>query len=110
MYMKDKFSLPARIFMGLEEFYIIRAALIVEMHIFMKAGLLMDYLKGMEGRFSKMEPFMKEALGLGWKMGQDLELNWKQIMKMITKGLKLKKTESFNLVFFVKKFHDQVYF
>ena len=65
MSMKDRYSLLVRIFMGLEEFYNIRVVLIVEMLIFMKVGSLMDYLKGMEGRFSKMEQFTKEALGLG---------------------------------------------
>ena len=78
----------------------------MEMHIFMKAGLLMDYHKGMEGRYSKTEQFMKEVLGLVWKMGQVSESRWKQIMRMTIKGLKLKKVESFNLEFFVKKFHD----
>jgi len=66
--MKAKYSLQARIFMGLEGFCSIREVLIVEMHIFMKVGLLMDYLKGMEEKFSKMVPFMKEALGLDSKM------------------------------------------
>lgn len=78
--------------------------------MFMKGGLLMDYLKALEGRYSKMEPFMKEALGSAWKTEQGLESRWNQIMIMITKGLKKKKVESFNLVFFVKKFHEQIYF
>ena len=86
--MKAKYSLPARIFMGLEGFCSIRVVLIVVMHIFMKGGLLMGYLKGMEEKFSKMEPFMKEALGLDSKMVQDLESRWKQIMRMTTKELK----------------------
>ena len=86
--MKVKYSSLARIFMGLEEFYSIKVVLIVEIHIFMKGGLSMDYLKDMEEKFSKMEPFMKEALGLDSKMVQDLESRWKQIMRMIIKELK----------------------
>jgi len=86
--MKAKYSLQARIFMGLEGFYSIRVVLIVEMHIFMKVGLLMDYLKVMEEKFSKMGRFMKETLGLDSKMVQDPESRWKQIMRMTTKELK----------------------
>ena len=110
MFMKDRYLLPVRIFMGLEGFYSFKGALIVEMLTFMKVGLLMDYLKGMEGRFNKMELFMKEPLGLDSKMVRALELRSRQIMRMTIKGLKLKRAESFNLAFFVEKFHDQVCF
>lgn len=71
--MRVKYSSLAKTFMGLEEFCNIRVVLIAETHIFMKDGLSMDYLKGTEEKFSKMEPFMKVALGLDSKMEQDLE-------------------------------------